>query len=226
MPRKTRSPSFPFISLPVALERARGFYEKEHRHETEPEVAVAHWGYSPRSSGGNQTLAALRAFGLLEVTGEGKVRLTERALGILLDEREESPEREELMKQAARSPALHSRILERYKGVLPSDATLRHYLLVEERFNENSVDDFIAELKETLESAGIERAPERPSLSPVRAAAPAVPPPPPEPEWIEARFPLPGENEVQFRIRQRIASGEADRLRSLFDLWLEGIEKS
>ena len=226
MLKKIRSPSFPFISLPEALERARAFYEKEHRHETEPEVAVRHWGYSPRSSGGNQTLAALRAFGLVEMVGEGKVRLTERTVRILLDEREESPEREQLLRQAALSPALHSRIWERYKGVLPSDATLRLYLVADEGFNENSVDDFIAELKETLESAGIERAPERLSPSPALAAAPAAPPPPPETEWIEARFPLPGENEVQFRIRQRIASGEADRLRSLFDLWLEGIEKS
>jgi hypothetical protein len=214
MPRKIRSPSFPFISLPEALERARAFFDREHRHETEPEVAVRHWGYSPRSSGGNQTLAALRAFGLLEMVGEGKVRLTERAVRILLDEREESPEREQLLRQAALSPALHSRIWERYKGVLPSDATLRLYLVADEGFNERSVDEFIAELKETLEHAGIE------APKPQRQA-----PPPPQAliEVDPVVFPLLDGNAVELRIRRKISPEEAEDVRTMFELWLKKI---
>jgi hypothetical protein len=216
MSKKVRSPSFPFVSLPDALERARAFYEKEHRHETEPEVAVRHWGYSPRSSGGNQTLAALRAFGLLEMAGEGKVRLTERAVRILLDEREESPERGQLLRQAALSPALHSRIWERYKGVLPSDATLRLYLVADEGFNERSVDEFIAELKETLEHAGIETAPAERRTE--------APPPPQVPAEVDpVSFPLLDGNAVEFRIRRKISPEEAEDLRTMFELWLKKI---
>lgn len=221
MPRKIRSPSFPFISLPVALERARVFFGREHRHETEPEVAVRHWGYSPRSSGGNQTLAALRAFGLLEMAGEGKVRLTERAVRILLDEREESPEREQLLRQAALSPALHARIWERYKGVLPSDATLRLYLVADEGFNERSVDEFIAELKETLEHAGIETAPAERSA--VRKAQEPSPPPGVSAEVDPVVFPLLDGNAVEFRIRRKISPEEAEDLRTMFELWLKKI---
>lgn len=216
MSKKVRSPSFPFISLPEALERARAFYEKEHRHETEPEVAVRHWGYSPRSSGGNQTLAALRAFGLLEMVGEGKVRLTEKAVRILLDEREESPERGQLLRQAALSPALHARIWERYKGVLPSDATLRLYLVADEGFNERSVDEFIAELKETLEHAEIERRMETPK-------AQAPPPPQASAEVDPVSFPLLDGNAVEFRIRRKISPEEAEDLRTMFELWLKKI---
>lgn len=214
MPKKVRSPSFPFISLPEALERARVFFDREHRHETEPEVAVRHWGYSPRSSGGNQTLAALRAFGLLEMAGEGKVRLTERAVRILLDGREESPEREQLLRQAALSPALHSRIWERYKGVLPSDATLRLYLVADEGFNERSVDELIAELKETLEHAGIE-APKPQRLAP--------PPPPVSMEVDPVVFPLLDGNAVELRIRRKISPEEAEDVRTMFELWLKKI---
>lgn len=221
MSKKVRSPSFPFISLPEALERARAFFDREHRHETEPEVAVRHWGYSPRSSGGNQTLAALRAFGLLEMVGEGKVRLTERAVRILLDEREESPEREQLLRQAALSPALHARIWERYKGVLPSDATLRLYLVADEGFNERSVDEFIAELKETLAHAGIETAPaERPA---VRTPREAPPPPQASVEVDPVVFPLLDGNAVEFRIRRKISPEEAEDLRVMFELWLRKI---
>ncbi|HEX6903114.1 MAG TPA: hypothetical protein VF789_25575 [Thermoanaerobaculia bacterium] len=214
MSRKIRSPSFPFISLPEALERARAFFDREHRHETEPEVAVRHWGYSPRSSGGNQTLAALRAFGLLEMVGEGKVRLTERAVRILLDEREESPEREQLLRQAALSPALHARIWERYKGVLPSDATLRLYLVADEGFNERSVDEFIAELKETLEYAGIEAPKPQRQEPPLPQAAIEVDP---------VVFPLLDGNAVELRIRRKISPEEAEDVRTMFELWLKKI---
>jgi hypothetical protein len=220
MSKKIRSPSFPFVSLPDALERARAFYDKEHRHETEPEVAARHWGYSPRSSGGNQTLAALRAFGLLEMVGEGKVRLTERALRILLDEREESPERGQLLRQAALSPALHSRIWERYKGVLPSDATLRLYLVADEGFNERSVDEFIAELKETLEHAGIETAPAERRMAASKAQ---TPPPQVSAEVDPVSFPLLDGNAVEFRIRRKISPEEAEDLRTMFELWLKKI---
>lgn len=221
MSKKVRSPSFPFISLPDSLERARLFFDREHRHETDPEVAVRHWGYSPRSSGGNQTLAALRAFGLLEMGGEGKIRLTERAVRILLDEREESPEREQLLRQAALSPALHARIWERYKGVLPSDATLRLYLVADEGFNERSVDEFIAELKETLEHAGIETRPaERPAA---RTTREAPPPPQASAEVDPVSFPLLDGNAVEFRIRRKISPEEAEDLRTMFELWLKKI---
>jgi hypothetical protein len=73
--RKVRSPSYPFLSLPEALERARVLYEKERRNQVNPEVAVAYWGYGPSSSGGRLTRKALELFGLVE--GEGAVRLTE-----------------------------------------------------------------------------------------------------------------------------------------------------
>ncbi len=93
--RKVRSPSFPFIGLREALERARGFYEAEQRNAARPETAAAHWGYSPKSSGGKQTTAALRAFRLLE--GDTLVKLSGRALRILLDEREGSEDRDRLL---------------------------------------------------------------------------------------------------------------------------------
>ena len=100
--RKIRSPSFPFISLREAIDQARAFYEAEQRNAARPETAAAHWGYSPKSSGGKQTIAALRAFGLIE--GDTLVKLSGRALRILLDERGASEERERLLKQAALMP--------------------------------------------------------------------------------------------------------------------------
>jgi hypothetical protein len=232
--RKVRSPSFPFLGLREALDRARAFYEAEQRNAARPETAAAHWGYSAKSSGGKQTIAALRSFGLLE--GDTLVKLSGRALRILLDERGSSEDRERLLKQAALLPPLHSRLWERYGPELPSAQTLRLTLILDEGFNENSVDDFLGEYKETLEFAKLRmmdtgkpageevqrtEQPELPltggvtgSSRPSRSSTAEVDP---------AVFPLLDSNAVEFRIRRRISADEVEDVRQMFEIWLRKI---
>src|SRR4051812_11473807 len=81
----TRSPNFPFVDLETAIERARILNQKEGRNSAAPETVVDHWGYAPKSSGGRQTIAALRQFGLLEGRGTS-LRLTDLARSILISE--------------------------------------------------------------------------------------------------------------------------------------------
>lgn len=221
--KKIRSPSFPFISLREAVDRARAFYEAEQRNAARPETAAAHWGYSPKSSGGKQTIAALRAFGLIE--GDTLVKLSGRALRILLDEREASEERERLLKQAALLPPLHSRLWERYGADLPSAQTLRLSLILDEGFNENSVDDFLTEYKETLEFARL-RVAEGVAPRPKPDLVPSSLPPYRTEETTEIDpvvFPLLHGNAVEFRIRRKVSAEEAEDLRLVFELWLRKI---
>jgi hypothetical protein len=220
--KKVRSPSFPFIGLREALDRARAFYEAEQRNAARPETAAAHWGYSPKSSGGKQTIAALRAFGLLE--GDSLVKLSGRALRIVLDERGGSEERERLLQQAALMPPIHARLWERYGADLPSAQTLRLWLIVDEGFNENSVDDFLTEYRETLEYARLLQT--GPAREEPRAEPPAAPParrPPAETGIDPLVFPLLDGNAVELRIRRKISAEEAEDLRTVFELWLRKI---
>lgn len=230
--KRVRSPSFPFISLRVALDRARALYEAEKRSAVRPETAVAHWGYSEKSSGGKQTLAALRQFGLIE--GEGLVRLTDRAVRLLLGE--DSPEREQLLKQTALLPSLHGRLWEKYGPQLPDNSSLRLSLVMEEGFNDNAIDEFLTEYRETLELAnlltGSEGSPSRePSTSPKPITQSPLPflrtvPPQridPAPEVDPAVFPLLDGNVVEFKIRRKISEDEAKDLRALFEIWLPKI---
>lgn len=153
-----RSPSFPAIDLKTAIDRARTFYQHEKRSPASVLVASSHWGYSPQSSGGKQTLAALIAYGLMEDEGSGdqrKVRLTDLAFRILLDERPDSPERDEAIRRAAHMPKIHAEIFARSSDALPSDPNLRHFLVWDKKFNENSVGDFIRQLRSTAEFAGV-----------------------------------------------------------------------
>ncbi len=143
---------FPFISLPRALERVRALYKIASVHDIPISAAVTAWGYTEKSSGGNLTLAALKSFGLIEYVGNNearKVKLTECALKIIRDPREISPERDELIRKAALSPIIHREIIDKYKGMPPSDEAFKAYLLLERDFKDGSVNDFLKEFAAT-----------------------------------------------------------------------------
>ena len=221
--KKVRSPSFPFVGLREALDRARAFYEAEQRNSARIETAASHWGYSPKSSGGKQTIAALRSFGLLD--GDSLVKLSGRALRMLLDERGDSEERRRLVQQAALLPPIHARLWECYGAELPSPQTLKLSLILDEGFNESSVDHFLTEYRETLEYARLMTGTAReetaavPAPPPVREARPMAAPSAIEP----VVFPLLDGNAVEFRIRRAISAEEAEDVRVVFELWLRKI---
>jgi len=223
MTRLIRSPSYPFISLPEAVERARTLYAAARRSTVSADAAAEVWGYSAKSSGGKQTIAALRAFGLLE--GEGAVRLTDRGVHILLEE-DGSEERGRLLRQAALAPPVYTRLWERYGPDLPSDKGLQTHLVLEMGFNENAVVDVIRGYKTTLDFAKL-RGPEKsPSSSSAPALVPqflAPPPAPLPPSDLTLGFPLLNDNRVELRVLRKIDPAEADQIRTLVEIWLEKI---
>lgn len=138
---KDRSPNFPFISLEQALVRAAQFYGQEKRGSAPVAAVAAHWNYSPSSSGLLQTIAALKSYGLMEDDGSGetrKVRLTDLAFRILLDQRPDSVEREQFKRQAALRPNIAAEIKEKWPTGLPSGPTLSHFLVLERGFNQQT----------------------------------------------------------------------------------------
>jgi hypothetical protein len=156
---KMRSPAYPGINLEIALKRARALYKDERRNAVAYNVAVNYWGFGPKSSGGLVSVAAMKSFGLLEDVERGAggriIKLTDLALRILLDARPDSLERASLVKQAALRPKMHSALWRKYGAELPSDSNLKHVLIFDFKFNENTVDEFIKEYKETIRFAGL-----------------------------------------------------------------------
>jgi hypothetical protein len=153
---RLRSPNYPAIKLEEALALAKKFYDFEKRNSANYEIALKHWGFKAGSGLGGVVLAALKAFGLIAYSGSGqdkKVQLTDLALRILLDTRQESPDRDEAIKQAALMPTLHSLLWNKYRTDLPSDENLRHELIFTLKFNERVVNDFIGEYKSTINYA-------------------------------------------------------------------------
>ncbi len=150
---KQRSPNYPAIGLEKALERAQTLQGHARHHFTPVFAAHDLWKY--KRGAGDQMVAALKQFGLLEVQGEKErreVRLTDMARRILGN----APDRDNLLKIAALKPDLHKEIWDKYEGALPADSIIKNYLVWERNFNTNFVDGFIAQFRGTVAFAKID----------------------------------------------------------------------
>jgi hypothetical protein len=190
--QKHRSPAYPFISLRRALDRAREFYARQKQHPAPTSAAVGTWNFREKSSGGLQTISALKQYGLMMENESGTTRyvqLTEAALRILQDERPQSPERDANTKRLALLPKVYAEMWEKWGEALPDEATVKFFLVNEKKYNEAAFNDLFSAYKDTLEFAklvgtdktnvaGVE--PERPKGRPLNPAPPfGAPPPPP-----------------------------------------------
>jgi len=157
-PKQGRSPAYPGIPLKTALEKAKSQYDTEGKYAIPMPSAFKAWGYGEKSSGGRETRAALRYFGLIAVEGDGevgKVKLTEDALRVLLDEREDQTEKNEIIRRLALNPAIHKKLLEKFPEGIKSDATVQHYLMFEEGYNKSAASELVAEFKQTADFASL-----------------------------------------------------------------------
>jgi hypothetical protein len=152
--RKGRSPSYPGISLPAAIERARMLYGLEGRHWAPVATILEHWGYAPKSGGGAVTLAALKKFGLMEDEGSGedrRARLTDLAWQIVHD-----PNPGQAIRRAALMPPIYNELWQEIQatgGVL-SDQNLR-WKLKQRGFTDNGADEFVPPFRDTVAFANL-----------------------------------------------------------------------
>ncbi|MGD1146700.1 MAG: hypothetical protein ABR961_01970 [Thermoanaerobaculaceae bacterium] len=149
-----RSPSYPGIDLERALNLAGVIWEKERSHDAPIEAVWDDWGMKHRTGPALVAIAALKKFGLLDGAG-GKVRLSTLALDILRDEREESPEKAERIREAAFKPPVHVELWEKYKGKLPTDANVKWYLTRERGFTDRGAEELIQQFRRTISFAGV-----------------------------------------------------------------------
>jgi hypothetical protein len=157
---------FPFINLEKALERAKQLFEADQRgREMAIAGAFAVWGYSEKSSGGYQTIGALKMYGLLKDSGGGdsrKLALTDEALRYFRDEREE--ERSKLAKRFALEPKILGALWSDWHASPPADTVARSHLKTEAKLNDQSARSLLAIYKENIafaELKGDDKVPEQ-----------------------------------------------------------------
>lgn len=147
-----RGISYPYINLEEAIDKARAFYAEERKSSVPVVAAMKHFGYGEKSGGGRQTVSALIQFGLMEDEGikENRlVKLTDRALQILLDE-PNSPARLAAIKEAARFPKIYLELMTKWGDELPSDHTISYYLQKDKDFNPKTLHSFISDFRSSI----------------------------------------------------------------------------
>lgn len=155
-----RSPNYPFISLERAIEQTRAIYGTDRLRDIPLRVACQRWEFKLGGSQADQTVAALKAFGMIEVTGsrgERNLRISERAYRILAGARDAM----EQIKQAAIAPAIYSELWKTFgvNGRLPENDVIRNYLLFDRengRFNSEAVETLIVRFRETISFARLD----------------------------------------------------------------------
>ena len=151
--KRVRSPNYPGIDLEEALERARVLHRYEDRNTAPINVVLGHWGYKANSGPGLVVVAAMKKFGLATDEGSGdkrKVKLSDAALRIILDERDDPSDRLKALQDAALSPTIHAELWQKYGGSLPSDQTLKYHLRNDRKFTEGGAEEFIRQFRSTL----------------------------------------------------------------------------
>lgn len=147
---KNAGTRFPFINLQKAIERAKLLYDADQRgREMGVTAAFGVWGYSEKSSGGFQTVAALKGYGLLKEgngTDARKVALSEDALRYFRDERPD--EKLKLLKVFALKPKLIAVLWDEWGATPPADTIARSHLKTEVGLNDQSARSLLAVYKE------------------------------------------------------------------------------
>ena len=155
---------FPFISLTKALERASALYASDPGNKgMSVPIAFAAWDYSEKSSGGFQTVSALKQYGLVRDEGSNddrKVKLTENARRYFASEIE--GDRAKYAHGFAISPAVMKHLAEHWNFGCPPDNVARTYLKNDLGLNEQSArsllgiykdnQSYIGDQKETVEA--------------------------------------------------------------------------
>lgn len=150
---RVRSPAYPSIDLKTAISYAKMIYDAEKRAAAPVAVVAEDCGLDIKNSPGLRAIAALKQFGLGIEEGaneDRQLRLSDRALDILLAHSENSTERNQAIKAAALAPKIHSHLWQMHKGELPSDGALKTYLIRKMEFNDAHVDRFIKQFRDTV----------------------------------------------------------------------------
>jgi hypothetical protein len=178
---KDRSPSFPFVALKPAVERLEAFEKHFGRRPAPAGTAGMAWGMKERSSQADQTLAALRSFGLIEYEGMGPARTVSLTVqGRICLRSQQEADKQRILKQCALRP----RIIREFWAMWgadrpPDDAALEVLLTRKNAFSDAGAVNFLKVYDETIAFARLSSSDKIGNYtSDGEAEGPGHPPPP------------------------------------------------
>lgn len=145
----SRSRNYPAFGLPTAIERARALYDRDGKAAVNVVAAVKAWGYTSLNGRSMRALGALRQFGLLDDTAPKTVKLSSRALQLLVAPKD-SPDYRKAIQEATKEPTIYRELLAKYEEGLPSDESLIHDLVLNSSFSEEAATAIVSGLRASL----------------------------------------------------------------------------
>ena len=125
MNKRTRSPNYPAISLPDALERLTRLWDAIQHHSAPRNIVIEGMGYTSVNGSSLSALSALGKYGLLERNG-AEFKITERGRMYL---HPRGTERQEVVRLAAAEPKLFAELREQFPGGTSNDELIRNHLI-------------------------------------------------------------------------------------------------
>lgn len=219
---RVRSPNYPAIGLQEGIDRIRKVHEQQNRTPELRDVVAMHLGYNSLNGAALKVLSALIKYGLFENAGEGQLQVSDRAIRILFPENDS--ERVNAIKEAAVAPKLFADINERWDDKVPTDESLRAYL-IRRQFANSAIDsviqsykgtfDLVARESEGYDSSTQEEIDEEPMTSELAVDSLADTPPPISREGDPYTFGFTPSGGIEVRARLTEDSQVDDLIRSL-----------
>lgn len=147
---RVRSPNYPALSLPDAIQRVRDIHKQQQTTPEPRKVVVEHMGYGSMNGRALKSLSALLKYGLLDDVKDEGLKVSGRAMAILYPDPERPEAKLNALCEAGREPTLFSKIFNRWDGARPSEASLNHFL-IQEGFNTNALDQVTRAFYETYD---------------------------------------------------------------------------
>lgn len=145
---RVRSPNYPGLSLPSAIERIEQVHAQQQRTPEPREVVMRHMGYGSVNGRALKAISALLKYGFLEDAGKG-LRVSDRAIAILFPDPANPQAKQQAISDAARAPDLFGRLFDRWE-VRPSAEALKHFL-IHQGFGLGAVDQVARSFYDTFD---------------------------------------------------------------------------
>lgn len=176
--KRTRSPAYPAIALPQAMDLLGVIFRSFQSHPAPMEAVGEAVGMKAGGSSLNVRLAALKKYGLIEELGDtrscGKsyrISALGKDLAVLP---QASAEHAEALRRAALMPVIYESLWTRFGPELPADSLIRSYLVRDRNFNAHQVDGAISDFRATIEYAGLASDAEEPAAADIAPEAESI----------------------------------------------------
>lgn len=149
-----RSPNYPAIALPEAIDRVTKFYSADRKAGAPLEAALKHMGFSGKHGKSMMVASALKKYGLVEDVA-GRLVPTQRAVEIIALEKDDR-RRIQAIREAALNPDINRELYDQFSGNgFPSEESLAAELVAYKGFNPEAVHGYVRDFLATMEFASL-----------------------------------------------------------------------